>query len=246
MCDLERGQSETLGFLLIFGVVILSVTLVGVAGFAGLDRAQDFQRTTNVEQAFVVLGDNIEDVVQAGAPSRSTEVMIADATLSHESTKTTVTITNENGSSRTEGVDSHPIVYDSDTGTTICYRNGAIIRRDGENAVMVQTPGFVLTNEEVILPLLSTRPLSDNTVGGSTSVNVRIRHAGTSVLALNEPVTNVTVNVSSSCADAWERYFRQFEDDGPVTDVERNGNEVGVSIQTDRVTVTVHRIDVSF
>jgi hypothetical protein len=245
--ETDRGQSELVGFVLIFGVVVLTIALIGLTGFTGLDSAQDFQRTTNAEQAFTALADNVEDVARGRAPSRRTEVRIADASLSLEPSETNITVEYSNGTSSNATVRTAPIVYDSGSGTTITYRSGAIIREDEGNAVLLREPNVVLTNESVILPSISTSQPSGGKVGGTTAVDIRTQTGGVDLLVTNESVDEISLNITTPRAEAWERYFDQF-DDSLVT-VQRNENSVEVTIDTrnvDRVYVTVHRVDVSF
>lgn len=246
MRDDRRGQSEPLGFLLIFGVVVLTIALVGVTGFAGLESVQDFQRTTNAEQGFVALADDVEDVTVAGAPGRTTEVRIAGGSLSLTTAETTITVDYANGTTSTTTVETHPLVYDSGTGTTITYRSGAVIRRDGESAVLVRDPRFVVSGDRTVLSVINATQVHGGKVGGTTAVGIRTRAAGTRLLAADAPVDGVTLNVSSPNAAAWARYFERFEGGGPVTSVSRSGDSVEVTIDTDRLYVTVHRLTVEF
>ena len=242
--DGKRGQSELLGFLLIFAVVVLTIALVGVTGFVGLDGAQDYQRTANAEQAFTALADNVDDVVRRGAPSRTTEVRIADASLSFEEANTTIAIDGENGT-ETVVVETAPLVYDSGTDTSLTYRDGAVIRQDGEDSVMLREPSFLLTDGLVVLPVAELSPDGAGAIGGTRDVDVRTRSGGTEVLAAGETVDSVTVALTTPHADVWAAYFRQFED-GPVTDVSTDEDGVTVTIEADRLYVTVDRIDASF
>jgi hypothetical protein len=251
MCDPDasergRGQSELVGFLLVFSVVILTIALVGLTGFVGLEGAEDFQRTTNAEQAFTELADSVDDVVRAGVPSRSTEVRIADGRLSLATTETRIRIDGVDGNSTNVTVANAPIIYDSGSGTTITYRSGALIRQDGDAAVMFREPDFVLTNERVVLPVVETSQAGGGPVGGTSSVEVRTVHAGTDLVAQDRPVTSVTLNITTQNAGVWERYFEAAAGDGPVTNVERDGDTVEVTLEPERATVTVHRVDVTF
>lgn len=242
----DRGQSELVGFLLVFGVVVLTIALVVVTGFVGLDGAKDFQRTTNAERAFTGLADDVDDVARGGAPSRSTEIRIADGRLSLEPAETRIEITAVDGNSTAVTVETHPVVYDSGTGTTVTYRSGALVRRDGDAAVMYREPDFVLTQERVILPVVETAQEGGGPVGGTGAVDVRTVHAGEDVVIWDRPVAKVMLNVSTPNAGAWERYFEAASGDGPVTNVERDGEFVEVTLEPDRATVTVHRIEVTF
>lgn len=236
----DRGQSELFGYLLIFSVVVLTISLIGTTGFVGLNNAQDFQRTTNAEQGFTALAGNVDDVVRRGAPSRETEIGLADASLSTENT-TTVTVTVDDGTVETTTVSIHPIVYDSGSGTTLTYASGALVRQDDGSSVMFRQPSFVLTNETVLLPIVVTAPDGDATTGGTTDVAIETRSANTTVLADGD-VESVTVEVSSPHAEAWHRYLESTDascddpGDGTVT----------CDLDPDRATVVVHRVDVQF
>jgi hypothetical protein len=241
-----RAQSELVGFLLVFSVVVLTIALVGLTGFVGLDGAKDFQRTTNAEQAFTGFADSVDDVTRDGAPSRSTEIRIADGRLSLATAETRIQVTGVDGDTTNVTVRPAPVVYGSGTGTAITYRSSALIRRDGDAAVMFREPDFVLTDERVILPVVATSSAGGGPVGGTSAVEVRTVRAGTTVVAQDRPVTNVTLNMTTRNPAVWVRYFEAAADDGPVTNVEHNGDNVVVSLDPERVTVTVHRIDVTF
>lgn len=236
-----RGQSELVGFLLIFSVVVLTIALVGLTGFVGLETARDFQRTTNAEQAFTALAGDVDDQVRTGAPTRGSEVRLADARLSLAETET-VTIADVDGTFETE-VETRPIVYDSGTGTTLTYHGGAIIREDGAASVMRREPAFNLTQQAVVIPVIDVSEVRAEAVGGTTSVDVRTRYNGTDVVAVGADVDTVSVNVTSPHADAWRRFFERQEG---VEIVDAGDDHVEVRIETGSATVTVHRFDVSF
>ncbi|WP_096390421.1 DUF7289 family protein [Halopenitus persicus] len=239
----NRGQSELLGFALIFGVVVLAIVLIGTTGFVGLDDARDFQRTTNAEQALTVLAENIDDVTRRGAPSRTTEIRLADASLSlGEPERITVTVGDSTPENTTD-VEMRPIVYDSGSGTTIAYTSGALIRQDGEHSVMIREPNVVLTDELVLLPVVATSPNDAGPVGGTSAVDVRTRSAGTEVVAADDGATTVDVEVTSPRVESWYRFLDGETDadcEAPVDET------VTCTIETQRVYVTVEHVDVRF
>ena len=77
----RRGVSETVGFVLVFSLVLLTVGTVLTVGYAGLQDARDAERVNNAERAFDVLANNIEDITARGAPSRGTEIRLAEASI---------------------------------------------------------------------------------------------------------------------------------------------------------------------
>jgi len=241
MREHDRGQSELLGFALVFSFVIFTIVLVSATGFVGLNNAQDYQRTTNAEQAFTALAENVDDVARRGAPSRVTEIKLADASLSFGETET-MTITVDDGSLETKTVEIQPVVYDSNAGTTIAYSNGALVRQDGDSSVMLRQPNAVLTDEVVILPVVATSRAGDAPVGGNAGVGVETRHTGTEVIVVDDAST-VTVEVTSARIESWERYLDAetgLDCDAPV------GETVTCEIDTQRVHVTITHVDVRF
>lgn len=248
MCETDRGQSELLGFLLIFVAVVLTIALVSATGFVAYDNATEYQRTANAEQAVATLANDVDDVTGGGAPSRATEIGIADASLSIETNETDFALEVDGEELDLEGENTTgSIVYDAGGGTTIAYRSGAVLRQDDGNSVMLRDPDFVVSNETVVLSIDRITGPDSGPVGGTSAVDVRTRDAGTIVVAEDEAVDdNVTIELSTPHADAWSRYFEQFEDEGPVTDVGDDGNTVEVTIETERLYVTVNRVDVTF
>jgi len=140
----DRGVSEVIGFVLIFSLITLSVGAVYVVGFGGLQDARDAEQLTNVERAFDVLADNIDDIATNDAPNRATEFRLYEADLTvGEPTRFTVTV--DDGATQTNySVNSYPIVYEAQASpTTIRYVNGAVIRQDRNGERFVQEPSFV-------------------------------------------------------------------------------------------------------
>ena len=78
---LDRSQSDVLGFVFVFAIVVSTIGLVFATGFTGLQDARDFERVNNAERAFEVLRDNVGDMIYRGAPSRVTEIKLASASL---------------------------------------------------------------------------------------------------------------------------------------------------------------------
>lgn len=245
MRERDRAQSELLGFALIFAFIIFTILLISATGFAGLDNAQDHQRTTNVEQAFTVLAENVEDVTRRGAPSRATEIRLADASLSiGEAEEITVTVGEETPENTTV-VETEPIVYDSGSGTKITYSSGALVRQDGEHSVMFRQPNFLLSEDLVHLPIVTTSTTGDGPVGGTSAVSVETRSTGSEVIATDDSASNVTVtvNITSNSVESWERYLdteTAADCEAPVDDT------VSCEIETQRVHLTVEHVDVRF
>jgi hypothetical protein len=232
----DRGVSETLGFVFVFALVVSSTGLVYTLGTENLRDVRDGERLNNAERAFDVMAENVNDLQRRSAGSRSTEVKLSEAQVSHGDPVTinvsgTVTGGTDNF---TFERDVYPIVYRGvpTDETKLVYLNGAVIRDQRDSAVMVREPDYRLTSEALVMPLIVTRPLNDpDTVGGSTTVLVR----GTTDFGKRSVVAetrqyDVTINVTTPRAGAWRGYF---ESEPNVDCPDGVNNETFVSCEFD-------------
>lgn len=244
----DRGVSEVLGFVLIFALITSSVGVVYVVGFDGLVGARDYERLNNAERAFDVLADNVEDITNRRAPSRATEIKLADAGLEMgDPVVVNVTGVGTDGTADFNAEYAYrPIVYDAGTGTRIVYSGGAVIRTQGDAGVMVGDPHFVL-DDRVVIPVIQTRATGANDVHGSSTALIRTEHAGTELAVGTSAGTyDVTLNVTTPRAEVWRHHLTaEFDVDCPPGD---NGpGKVSCTVTgADAVYVTAVRIDVAF
>lgn len=188
----DRGVSEVVGFILIFSLVTISVGSVYVFGFDGLQDARDGQQLENVERAFDVFEDNMDDLVGGEAPNRATEFKLYDATIEvGEPTRITTRLTNV-GNAPSYSVQAYPVVYRSETSpSTTRYVLGSVIRQDRGGELFRSEPGFVFRKDgagpsdprTAVLSFVQTRSRGPQRAAGSETVLVR------GDLALNEVLT---------------------------------------------------------
>lgn len=245
MADGERAVSEALGFVLVFGIVVSTVAVVYVAGFDGLEAARDAEHANNAERAFDVLADNVDDVVREGAPSRATEIKLADAEVrTGDPVVVTVTAANSTHPDRNASVEYvvDPVVYDAGDGGTIVYANGAVFRQQASGSVMITEPAFVLGDRRVFVPVAQTRARAGGGVAGSTTVLVRTTRSFSETALANTTTTNVTVNITTPRATAWRRHLSTYPG---VSSCLGNSTKVSCTV-TDAERVYVTRVAVDF
>ena len=210
--DDDRAVSEIVGFILVFSLVLGTITAVYVGGLASLDTTRDAERATNAERAFDVLANNFQQLGRGEAPRRATEIKLEDADLTLGDRHAL----NVNASGTLVVTSSRPLTYDSGSGTWITYEHGAVIRvdRDGGTS-MLREPDFLITPERTVIRNIELRG-GRQQVGGSTTVLVRAERgqpqqiyptAGTDA-ELNEPA-NLTLQTEPERVDAWLRYLEE-------------------------------------
>ena len=204
-----RAVSEVVGYILVFSLVLGTITMVYVAGLSGLNDTRDAERITNAERAFDVLANNFQQMGRGEAPNRATEIKLAEAQLS-TSTKREVNIS-------ADGVDpavanSSTIRYNPGTDTSIVYENGAVIRVDDGNAVMLEEPDFLFDDGTVVVRYIEPLGSGQSIGGTSTTVLVRAERTSSHVLVNNGSNPSdivIKMQTHEDRAGVWEEYYEE-------------------------------------
>lgn len=249
----DRAVSEVVSFTLIFSLIALMVGIVYVGGIANLENARDAEHLRNAERAFDVLDDNIDDILQGNAPHRGTEIRLSGAQLTFGSETELNVTTNKSNTDEPYAVKLRPIVYQSDGPSTIAYEAGAVVRSDRSGAIVRESPPLTFDRDVTLLQFVQTRKIPDSptSVGGQNTVLVRTTTDGREVLAgRTDGGYEVTFNVTTNRTDAWESMLEEsIQDEGlgaRPDPCEIQGDTVVCKFETQRLYVSVTRIDVAF
>jgi hypothetical protein len=225
-----RAQSETLGFVFVFALILLSVGVVTTFGVSELQDLREDERTNNVQRAFDVLDSNMEDIYQREAPSRATEMKLAGGTLGLADV-TTLNVTFRNTSDPADNAtvitETRPIAYDDGDGTRFVYELGATFRSDAGRTLLLDGPGWLADRNRVLVPMVTVEERGSRTaVSGGTALLIGLRGASgvTGTLVTDAGASadvNVTVTVESPRATAWGEYLA----DSGFTAIDADGSD---------------------
>lgn len=237
----NRGQTETLGFVLVFALITVSIGLVYTSGFTGLNDVREFEQMNNAERAFEVLADNMEDISHRNAPSRSTEIKLADARL-YLADEIQVEVNDPDGDfNNSYGI--RPVIYDADTGTEIVYSQGAVLRAQPDSGTVITESTFVFGENRTIVPVLQTRRSGTSGVSGTMTIRLRADHSQTRVVYVNDtPSNEIWFNVTSPRASIWHSHLNETY---PFDSCTLSDDTVACSFETNRVHVTLVQIDLA-
>ena len=229
----ERALSESIGFLFVFAAIVMMASIVYATGFADLQDTRDFEQANNAERAFGILASNMEDVSHGGAPSRATEVQLDDDAEMYtgDSVYADIYVVDQDDPDNNDSVhaDIEPLVYESGD-HKIVYANGAIFRSSGDSETMVREPGFSISEDRVVLPMIRTYvPGDDRKIAlGSDTVLVRGLNEHThGIPYVAQPPADaesydISIVMHTERAELWESYFTEQdgidEDDCEVDD----------------------------
>ena len=247
----RRAVSETLGYILVFSIIVTTISTVSVVGFTGLEDRQAAEEITNVERALDVLRDNFADLQRYEDPRRATEVRLASGTLgTGESVRITLGQWDGGGfvSDRQTNVSFEPLVYRNDR-SRVVYEAGVVFRSDRGRTIARSSTPFVDGGERAVIPVVATHPGGETTaVGGERTVLVVGERAprGIKTSVFNSTVAgeDLRLRIDSPRADGWAR---QLDAEGfNVNETLSDDTRVVADLAADRASLPESHVDVRF
>lgn len=231
----HRAASEIIGFILVFSLILGTITIVYIGGLSGLDDARNAERVNNAERAFDVMANNFQQMGRGDAPNRATEIKLADAQLTTSGTRQ-VSI-NSSGMSTAAAASPVTIRYDAPGDTRIVYENGAVIRVDDGEAIMRREPDFLFSDGKAVVRFIELRGSNQGVGGTASTVLVRAERTQSQVLENRGSSSNVTIKMQThpDRAGVWKDYWEE--------QVEATGGTVTCTIDADIGKVTCSGFD---
>lgn len=222
----NAGVSESIGFLLIFTLVIVGIGLVTLYGYPMLLQQQTSADEQIMEKNMIVLQNDVKSLAYKTIPYKETSLKVGGGVLSVFNSSDTpasgvpASITILDGSNTIlNSYHSGELMYISDSaGTDISLQNGAVVmRRHVEpGSVMLAEPRWFYDGqtETMVINLVnitSTGPLSRSGVG---TVQMTLGETLFQILdtstTLNPPVfLEYTPDPDQDYSIAWDNYFQK-------------------------------------
>lgn len=210
----ENAVSEVVDTILILGIMLIAISIIGVAGYPALQNIQDHSHTENIKHSHTVLCENINKVVFDLAPSQSVELkMYGGSVLASGTSTINVTMQTWNSSSEPAGLENQTFkrqmreIKHSYEDTAVAYENTGVWARYGnKGTIMVKKPGFVLSENNMIIPVAAVR--GSNGISGEGLIRVTADREDSSVFSY-ENVSSVDITVKSDYYAGWENYLNE-------------------------------------
>ncbi len=182
----ESGVSEAIGFILIFTIVILGISIVTLYGYPVLADAKINSDEKIMEQNMIVLQNDIKILTRNNVPYRDTtigvsggSVFVTNSTASENAGGEYFTLTYDVNNIITFSDMYYPgsLEFVSDEGTAVVsISNGAVVKRqqDQEGSAMVSDPRWFYDESEGTLVIFMTNITSSQsmTLGGIGTIQM--------------------------------------------------------------------------
>lgn len=242
LSESRRGQSETLGFILIFSVILIGALVVVALGGVAIGDTEDGLSNERAEKTMTQFASKGALVALEGSDTQRVKFPTSnrDAYTIDENAgemKITYEFLNESGELQQETIDEVTLgtmSYEGSDGTTVAYQGGGVWRAgDGGGSSMVSPPEFHYRAATLTLPIVTIQgedTLSDRAV---------ISQEGTTGIfpdpddeELSNPLEDgqVNVTVTSRFYQAWGTYFEDRTDGGVTYDHENQEVTVELTV----------------
>ncbi|MBN1194821.1 MAG: hypothetical protein JXA08_05685 [Methanomicrobiaceae archaeon] len=219
----DDAVSESIGFIIIFGLVITGIALVSLYGYPLLLKQQVSSDERTMEQTLLILQNDMKLLSYSNVPYKDTSLRVSGGALSVFNTSAsqqTFTIRYWNttgGYTETKVYQPGELRYSSDAGTAvISIENGAILKRqqDATGSVMLAEPRwfFDSTTQTLVVFLLSVQADTDMSLSGIGNIQMS-RTVEPAVITMDYPAPGQNVSVrytpdpDNDYSVAWKQYF---------------------------------------
>jgi len=217
----DGGVSESIGFLLIFSIVIAGIGLVTLYGYPLLLQQQVGAEEKIMEKNMIVLQNDIKSLAYKTVPYKETSLKIGGGSLtvynsSYSPSSSTINISDSSGTIYVSSFQPGELRYESVSAQTdISLQNGAVVLRPRiqTGSVMLAKPRWFYDAPTKTLVINLINITSDNIIAKEGIGTVRMKLGGTNYTNYN-PVGDVKIDYTpdSTCVQdysvAWSNYFR--------------------------------------
>lgn len=232
----DRGVSEVLAFVLVFGIILSSVTILSVTGFQALEGYQEVEQQRNADRAMLTLADNFNDVLRYdGVEERYGELAVRGGTIAIDEdggAKINIDVEPGSGEFDDKTITLGSFTYESG-GDTISYEGGAVIREAESGGVVLSEPHLRYNADRDVAIVSLVKITGDSRSiksDGSQGFTISVTDRTTEVY----PGDDVTITaVDQDPHDVWEEDILQ---DGGWN----GGNDA------DRILVTVVEVEINY
>jgi len=200
----ERGQSELVGYAILFSLALTALVVTVVFGLTALEDVQETTVVDNGEFALGAVESDVDALYRGSATTRRTELSLKSASL-ETGAETTITVSVDSpsgGPTRQFGPFAfRPIVYSSE-GVDFVYENSLGIRDQRQGAVAVTDSEFVVSSDQTVVPVVQTvaepQSVGKSATGSVEAVVNRTRGYTVTNRTFPSDAFNVTVEIDTA------------------------------------------------
>ena len=216
----EAGVSESIGFLLIFTLVIVGIGLVTLYGYPLLVQQQVSADEQIMEKNMIVLQNDMKSIAYKTVPYKETSLKIGGGALtvynsSSAHPASAISISDSNLYTYLNSFRSGDLRYSSQSsGTDISLQNGAVVLRKyaEPGSTMLAQPRwfFDAPTNTMVINLIAINSSDVIARSGVGTVQMEQGESNYTYITQNPPITfylDYTPDPNTDFSNAWDTYF---------------------------------------
>jgi hypothetical protein len=214
--SMNEGVSESIGFLLIFTLMIAGIGLVTLYGYPMLMLQQTSADEQIMEKNMIVLQNDVKSLAYKTVPYKETSLKIGGGALTvynslHTPPSSTITI-RDGLSAIVEDFKSGDLTYHSaSTDTELSLQNGAVVKRQDMGSVMLAEPRWFYDGQTKTMVINLVNFTSTNIMSRQGIGTVQVALGETRFddhVPLNDMYLDYTYDPDRDYSAAWDNYFQ--------------------------------------
>jgi hypothetical protein len=215
----ETAVSESIGFILVSGILIISFGIIFAIGYPLYNSYIDGGHMNNIQQSFNILAFNANSIALQKSPFSTSEIKMYGGTLT----------TREAGYINISYTDvSHKLYFNNTTLTMLeyskgpekmAYIEGSVSRLGPTGSMMMKDPEIYNSTDTLIIPLITLLD-SNLTVAGNGPVQISFltpyyskmaKTVASPAMAYFPGIEKIDITVSSEYSHAFSDYFNRLD-----------------------------------
>lgn len=238
----DAAVSETVGFILMFSIVILSMSMIYILGFPILQEHIESSVFENAQQSFFVLQSDMKRVAFEQVPVKTMKIKLHSSTLSIDDSSSIEIKYNGAYTNDIKKYDTGNIEFIKNE-NILTYENGGLwMKQHPSGSIMVSKPsiytGTVNDENMTTIGVISVQGRRSTSGNGIASINME--HNSSDLIRSSEKV-DVNIEINSPYSKQWSRYL---EENG-FDIINSNSSSVSAKRLQTWLIVSSHKIDVS-
>ncbi|MDA0524944.1 DUF7289 family protein [Methanococcoides alaskense] len=208
--DNDRGDkavSETVGFILLFGVVVIGMSFIYVTGYPILQSNMDSSIFQGAEQSFIVMQSDMKMVSFDQTPVKNMNLKLHSAGMWIDDTPSMEI--SYNGTSTHYPIGKIEYIKEEQS---LAYENGAVMAQyDTGSKIMLSDPRIYSTviGGDNITTIGLVQVNGNGGSSGSSVITLKMEHNDTVLTRTDVPV-DVTMVMNSDYAYVWRDHFEDI------------------------------------
>jgi hypothetical protein len=209
----DKGVSEMVGYIIMFGIVIAAVTLIYTSGMPMVEQTSETAALQSMKTSFVSLQSNVKKVALDQSPVRTMKFNLIKGSIGAKPAENNVGNITVNGQTFQFGNIEYTI-----GSKKVIYENGAVIEYSTGGNIIISDPPIYFTNysaDNSAHVIISVINVSGNfsAGGGIAEMHLSRNHNDTHLYNASDSVNSVNITINSSYAYAWSLFLNNSYED---------------------------------